>query len=68
MPRLPRVTAREAAVKLRLLGFAFVRQKGSHRIYKNKIGRCITIPFHGSKILRPKILKSIMEQADVADW
>ncbi len=34
-------------------------------IYKNSDGRRVTIPFHGSKILHPKILKSILRDAEL---
>jgi len=34
-------------------------------IYKNAAGKRVTIPFHSSKILHPKILKSILRDADI---
>ncbi|HUC31129.1 MAG TPA: type II toxin-antitoxin system HicA family toxin [Candidatus Paceibacterota bacterium] len=68
MARLPRVTARQAAARLRLLGCIFVRQEGSHRIYKNSRNQLVVIPFHGSKILHPKTLKSIMKEAGIEKW
>ena len=37
MPRLPRVTATEAIKALERLGFAKVRQKGSHVIMKKQL-------------------------------
>lgn len=62
---LPRVTAREIVAVLEKGGFLFIRQSGSHRMYKNSKGRRVTVPFHGSKILHPKVLKSIMKDADI---
>ncbi|MEX2033019.1 MAG: type II toxin-antitoxin system HicA family toxin [Candidatus Colwellbacteria bacterium] len=35
-------------------------------MYKNKQGKRVTIPFHGSKILHPKVLKSILVDADIS--
>jgi predicted RNA binding protein YcfA (HicA-like mRNA interferase family) len=56
--RLPRLTAKEAEKILLDNGFSFVRQKGSHRIYRKKRNRMI-LSFHGGKILHPKIVKEL---------
>lgn len=66
MPKLPRLTAREIAAALEKAGFSLSRQSGSHMIYKNAAGKRVTLPFHGSKILHPKILKSILRDADLS--
>jgi predicted RNA binding protein YcfA (HicA-like mRNA interferase family) len=63
MPRLPRLTAREIIIALQKIGFALARQSGSHIIYKNPSGKRVTVPFHGAKILHPKIVKSILRDA-----
>jgi predicted RNA binding protein YcfA (HicA-like mRNA interferase family) len=47
------------------VGFVLSRQSGSHRIYKNKDGKRVTVPFHANKILHPKVLKSILRDADL---
>ena len=65
MPKLPRVTARQMATVLEGLGFSLTRQSGSHQIYKNASGRRATIPLHAAKILHPKVLKSIMRDAEI---
>jgi len=41
-------------------GFAWLRSKGSHRIYTMG-GRRVVIPFHGSATLHPKIVKQVRE-------
>ena len=46
-------------------GFSLARQSGSHMIYKSAAGKRVTIPFHGSKILHPKILKNILRDAGI---
>lgn len=66
MAKLPRVTAREIISVLERLGFVLSRQDGSHRVYKNAEGKRATVPFHGSKILHPKILKSIIKDANIS--
>jgi predicted RNA binding protein YcfA (HicA-like mRNA interferase family) len=66
MPKLPRVTARQVVGALEKSGFSLSRQSGSHMIYKNATGKRVTVPFHASKILHPKILKSILRDADLS--
>ncbi len=66
MPKLPRLTAREIAGVLERIGFSLTRQSGSHQIYKNAAGKRATVPFHTSKILHPKVLKSILRDADLS--
>ncbi|MFQ6042747.1 MAG: type II toxin-antitoxin system HicA family toxin [Candidatus Poribacteria bacterium] len=44
-------------------GFFLTRQSGSHKIYKNAQGKRVTLPYHGKKILHPKTLKSILNDA-----
>jgi predicted RNA binding protein YcfA (HicA-like mRNA interferase family) len=63
MPKLPRLSAREICAVLEKLGFSIARQSGSHIIYKNAEGKRATVPFHTSKILHPKVLKSILRDA-----
>lgn len=60
---LPRVTAREIIRVLERRGFALTRSSGSHRIYKDEQERRVTVPFHGAKILHPKVLKNISNDA-----
>ena len=64
-PRLPRVTAAQIARVLEKRGFWLARQSGSHRIYKNEAGKRVTVPYHSGKILHPKVLKSILRDADL---
>lgn len=63
--KLPRVSAAEAVRALEKAGFFLARQSGSHRIYKNAEGLRITVPYHSGKELHPKILKSILRDADL---
>lgn len=62
---LPKLTAKEIIFVLEKLGFFIARQSGSHKIFKNAEGRRATVPFHSGKILHPKVLKSIMKDADI---
>ena len=64
-PKLPRVTAAEAIRALEQAGFLLSRQSGSHKIYKNAAGRRVTVPYHAGTILHPKLLRSILRDADL---
>jgi predicted RNA binding protein YcfA (HicA-like mRNA interferase family) len=66
MTKLPRLTAREIIAVLEKAGFSLARQSGSHMIYKNAAGKRVTVPFHAAKTLHPKILKSILRDADLS--
>ena len=66
MPKLPRLTAREIIAVLEKSGFSLARQSGSHMIYKDATGKRVTIPFHSSRILHPKVLKSILRDAELS--
>jgi len=44
-------------------GFRFIRQKGSHRLYKRESLR-ITVPYH-NKDLKPGTLRSILRQSGI---
>ena len=45
-------------------GFRFIRQKGSHRLYRKGPDR-VTVPYH-TKDIKPGTLKSILKQAGIA--
>jgi predicted RNA binding protein YcfA (HicA-like mRNA interferase family) len=61
--KLPRdVSGEEAAKALRRLGFAEMRQTGSHRIMR-KEARTVVVPMH--RPIKPGTLKGLIEQAGV---
>ncbi len=65
MPKLPRLTARQIISVLQKAGFSLARQSGSHMIYKNAAGKRVTVPFHAAKTLHPKLLRSILRDANL---
>jgi len=65
MPRLPRLTAKQIISILEKRGFKLVRQSGSHKIYRNLEGKRTTVPFRDNKILHPKVLLSILKDAEI---
>ncbi len=63
--KLPRVTAGKMIRILKKKGFQAVRQSGSHLILRNEKGIRVTVPIHAGRILHPKIVKSIMRDAEL---
>ena len=59
MPKAPRLTALDAEAILIKAGFALLRTKGSHRIYRKRNKR-IVVPFHAGKTLHPKVVRQVM--------
>jgi predicted RNA binding protein YcfA (HicA-like mRNA interferase family) len=66
MTKLARLTAREMIAVLEKVGFSLARQSGSHMIFKNAEGKRATVPFHSGKTLHPKVVKSILRDADLS--
>ena len=60
MPKAPRLTAQEAEAMPLRAGFAWLRSKGSHRIYQAG-GRRVVVPFHAGVTLHPKTVKEVLE-------
>ena len=63
MPRLPRVSGAEAIRTLEQLGFAVVRQRGSHIIMRRGAMGCVVPNHRGLKI---GTLAGILRQAGVS--
>jgi predicted RNA binding protein YcfA (HicA-like mRNA interferase family) len=56
---LPTMKPREIARLLGCLGFALIRQRGSHRQYAHPDGRRTTLPLHSGRDLSPVLLRLI---------
>lgn len=50
---------REVVALLQAVGFAEVRQRGSHKQFRHPDGRCTTVPFHGARDISPTLLRKI---------
>ncbi len=59
MGNVPVLKPREVAAILERLGFAEVRQRGSHKQYRHADGRGTTIPFHSGRDISPALLRQI---------
>jgi len=65
MPKYPVLKASEIIRILNILGFYEVRQKGSHKQFKNDKGKSTTIPIHKNRDISPILLKRILKEIDV---
>jgi predicted RNA binding protein YcfA (HicA-like mRNA interferase family) len=52
---------RKVTRALESVGFAYVRTKGSHAVYRNREGRVAVVPLHG--VVKRGTLASILRQA-----
>jgi predicted RNA binding protein YcfA (HicA-like mRNA interferase family) len=65
MTKLPIVDARTMEKVLLQLGFASVRQKGSHVFYRHPDRRTTTVPHHAGRDLARPLIRSILRDIDV---
>ena len=59
MGTLPTLKPREVVALLEGLGFAEVRQRGSHKQFRHLDGRGTTVPFHTGRDISPTLLRKI---------
>ena len=59
MGTLPTLKSREVVALLEGLGFAEVRQRGSHKQFRHADGRGTTVPFHTGRDISPTLLRRI---------
>jgi predicted RNA binding protein YcfA (HicA-like mRNA interferase family) len=66
LPRLRRLSGREACRILESHGFAEVRRRGSHVVMQKKVpGTTVTVPVPDHKELKVGTLQSIIRQSQV---
>jgi predicted RNA binding protein YcfA (HicA-like mRNA interferase family) len=64
--RAPRVDGAALVKALKAVGFVELRQRGSHlHLYRESDRRRTTVPMHGGRILPPKTLLGILNDADL---
>jgi predicted RNA binding protein YcfA (HicA-like mRNA interferase family) len=59
MPGIPVLKPREVIAILTALGFAEVRQRGSHKQFRHPDGRATTVPVHSGRDISPILLRQI---------
>ena len=59
MGQVPVLKPSEVIALLVALGFEEVRQRGSHKQFRDAHGRCTTVPFHKGRDISPVLLRQI---------
>lgn len=59
MAGVPVLKPREVIAILVALGFAEIRQRGSHKQFRHADGRATTVPFHAGRDISPILLRQI---------
>lgn len=59
----PTLKPREVISILEKLGFREVRQRGSHKQFRNAHGLVTTVPFHQGRDIAPPLLRQIARDA-----
>jgi predicted RNA binding protein YcfA (HicA-like mRNA interferase family) len=59
MGNIPILKPNEVVAILTKLGFAEVRQRGSHKQFRDAAGRATTVPFHQGRDISPILLRQI---------
>lgn len=59
MGNIPTLKPAEVITILRKLGFVEVRQRGSHKQFRDSSGRSTTVPFHSGRDIAPTLLRQI---------
>ena len=66
MSRLPIVDFRTMEALLIRLGFAVVRQRGSHVFYRHPDGRTTTVPNHQGRDLARPLIREILREIELS--
>ena len=66
MARLTPVAPRVMDRALRKMGFARVRQKGSHVLYRHPDGRTTTVPHHKGRDLAVPLVRAILADIGIS--
>jgi predicted RNA binding protein YcfA (HicA-like mRNA interferase family) len=66
MSQLPVLKPHEVVSRLEALGFAEVRQRGSHKQFRHADGRGTTVPFHKGSDISPVLLRKIARDIGVS--
>ena len=64
-PRAPILTARKIMRVLLSLGFAKIRQNGSHIFFKHPDGRSTVVPNHSNEDIGKGLLRQILREVEL---
>ncbi|MGH8554079.1 MAG: type II toxin-antitoxin system HicA family toxin [Gammaproteobacteria bacterium] len=66
MGSLPVLKPAEVVSILLKLGYVEIRQRGSHKQFRDSAGRYTTVPFHQGRDISPVLLRQIAKDAGLA--
>jgi predicted RNA binding protein YcfA (HicA-like mRNA interferase family) len=66
MGKVPPLKPDEVIAVLKKLGFSEVRQRGSHKQFRNSAGKGTTVPYHRGRDIAPSLLRRIADDVGVA--
>lgn len=66
MGNIPVLKPTEVVAILDKLGFSEIRQRGSHKQFRNAAGRATTVPFHQGRHISPILLHQIARDIGLA--
>jgi predicted RNA binding protein YcfA (HicA-like mRNA interferase family) len=64
---MKRVSGKDLARVLEKKGWTLTRTRGAHRRYEKEGYPPVTVPVHGTKILKPKTQQNIMRHTGLTD-
>ena len=64
--KLPLLEAKQLIKILNKLGFAIIRQKGSHAYLKHPDGRYTVVPVHANRDIGRGLLKRILNETEIS--
>ncbi len=65
MGKIPVLKPAEVVAILLKLGFSEIRQRGSHKQFRDGTGRCTTVPFHQGRDVSPILLRQIAKDIGI---
>lgn len=65
MGTIPVLKPFEVVAILNRLGFVEIRQRGSHKQFRNAAGRVTTVPFHQGRDISPLLLRQIAKDTGI---
>jgi len=66
MGQIPVLKPAQVVAILLRLGFVEVRQRGSHKQFRDASGRQTTVPFHQSRDISPVLLRQIAKDVGLS--
>lgn len=66
MCSLSNITGKDFIKFVESIGYSFVRQKGTHKIYSHKLKKTITIPAYKKRVIKKGLLRGLLSDIDIS--